>query len=316
MRLVIGVFAVAFLVACAATQPAASAPSSSTSATSSCRLPFLKLVAPDKWQAGFFVYPAGTFTADPTAPPNPGYYDHVVSRWVPVGRNAVAPDGRHYAYMSGGMGLTPGPPRLHVVDAATGVEQVLPLALSDQQPYGVEDYASDGIYIGSGWEGVTFGRWRVDPTSGALTDFSQQDHFLDDGTGHAWVSVFNSSDLHPVRSAMSGDPMPNELGRRDLKSGTVETWFYHPGFSVALAGAFVGGGILAWVEPPQGPHEYWLVTSPGASRLVVQLDGAGGAIADRHGIWMGGNDGLYLFTPDGKARLVSNLAGDPVDGCL
>jgi hypothetical protein len=218
--------------------------------------------------------------------------------------------------MSGGMGLTPGPPRLHVVEAATGVEKVLPLALGDQQPYGVEEYASDGIYIGSGWEGVTFGRWRVDPTSGALTDLGKQEHFIDDGTGHAWVSMLNPDDPSPAPNVMGGPPLPNQVGRRDLNTGLVEIWFYHPGFSVAVAGAFPGGGILAWVEPPLGGHhEYWLVTSPGLARLVAQID-TGGAVADSHGIWMGSTEGLYLFTPDGSAKKVSSELGDPVGGCL
>jgi hypothetical protein len=238
----------------------------------------------------------------------------------------VAPDGRHYAYMTGGigvtssppgMGLTFSPPRLHIVDAATGAERVLALALTDQQPYGVEDFAADGVYVGSSWEGVRYGIWRVDPANGNVTDLGKQDHFVDDGTGHAWVSQFDSRDPNPAPNAMGGLPMPNEVGRRDLKTGTVQVWFYHPGFTVAVAGAFVGGGVLVWVEPSTGGgHEYWVVTSPTDSRLVAHLENGGGVMADTHGIWMGASDGLYLFTSEGSFKRVSDLLGDPGNGCI
>jgi hypothetical protein len=229
----------------------------------------------------------------------------------------VAPDGRHYAYMTGGMGLTPGPPRLHIIDAASGAERVLALALSDQQPYGVEDYAADGIYVGSGWEGTRFGTWRVDPANGKITDLGKQDHFADDGTGHAWVLQLDSRDPNPAPNVMGGPPMSNEVGRRDLKTGTVQIWFYHPGFNVAFAGAFIGGGFLAWVESPLGgKHDYWLVTSPTDSRLVANIEYGGGVMADTHGIWMGAGDGLYLFTSEGSVKRVSDLPGDPANGCI
>ena len=64
----------------------------------SCRLPFVQSLAGGHWQAGFINLPAGTFIADPNATSNSGYYDRAVSRWLPVGREAVAPDGFHYAF--------------------------------------------------------------------------------------------------------------------------------------------------------------------------------------------------------------------------
>ena len=114
----------------------------------------------------------------------------------------MSPDGKQYAYMTGGNpSNTPGPPRLHVVAASTGSEKVFSLPLSDQQPYGVVDYAKDGVYVESGWEGATFGTWRVDPITGATIDAGKQEHFIDDGTGHAWVAVVDKRDAHPALSA-------------------------------------------------------------------------------------------------------------------
>ena len=282
-----------------------------------CRLPLLRQVVSIHSQAGMLTFPAGTFTPSSNAPASPGYYDVAVSKWLPVGRGAVAPDGLHYAFMTGGSpSLTPGPPRLHIVSAATGVERVLDLALSDSQPYGVEDYAADAVYIGSGWEGAVFGHWRVDPGSGGVVLLAGKELLLDDGTGHAWRTVFDPRDPAPVLSAMDGKPMSNEVVRRNLKSGVDEVWFYHPGLSVAIAGHFVGGGLLVWGEAAQGPHQYWLVTAPSQARLVTYLDGGSGSIADVHGVWMGGLGGLYLFTKDGDVRRVSDVYGEPAHGCL
>jgi hypothetical protein len=344
MRLAGSLLALVFVAACSQTpagagRPSASPPNRGPSASAtaappaastspltqlpvtnlnfSCRLPFVRDIGGGRWQDGFLDLPSGAFSADPTAPAQPGYYDRAVSRWVPVGRQAVASDGRHYALMTGGNpSTTPGPPRLHVVDAATGADNVIDLGLPEQQPYGVEDYATDGVYVASSWEGVANGLWRVDPANGTVTDLGKQDHFTDDGTGHAWVSTFDPRDPNPARSALSGLPLANEVVRRELKTGAVEVWFYHPGFNVALQAAFVGGGLLVWVEPNGGLHEYWLVTAPGTSTLVAHIDYGGSSMADTRGIWMGGNNGLYLFTRAGGVARVSDLAGDPANGCI
>lgn len=287
-----------------------------------CRLPFLRQLDAGRWQAGFLTLPSGNFDADPGLPP-PGYYDVAVSRWLPVGRDAVAPDGLHFAYTTGGApSQAPGAPRLHVVSAATGAERVIELGLPDDQPYGVEDYATDSsIYVGSSWEGGVIGNWRVDLASGRVVPLGGGELLLDDGTGHAWRSIVDPRDPQPARSAMSGEPLPNEIVRSDLKTGVDEVWFYHPGFSLAIAGTFVGGGLVVWAEAdtmthPDAAHEYWMVSAPGQSQFVADIESGGQTMADSHGIWMGSSDGLYLFTVSGRVRRVSDLPGDPANGCL
>jgi hypothetical protein len=268
------------------------------------------------------------------------YYDRAVSRWLPVGRSQVAPDGRHYAYTTGGISLTGGPPRLHVVDAATDADRVIDLSPLDQPPageprhpdvYAVVDYAADGIYIGNGGDAGPFPpQWRVDPASGIITGAGPvrtrasdlgdtHGPFVDDGTGHAWVSVFDSRDPNPALSGLDGSPTANEVVRRNLSTGADEVWFYRPGFNVGLAGAFVGGGLLVWVEPSE---EFWLVTTPGTSRLISTIDGPDHeGLADSHGLWLGSsssvvNPGLYLVARDGTIKRVSDLLGRPANGCL
>jgi len=287
----------------------------------SCRLPFLRRLDDTHAQAGFIDFPAGTFSPDAAAPAGAAYYDRAVSRWLPVGGDAVAPDGLRYAFMTGGSpSATPGPPRLHIVDAGTGVERVLDVDLPGTMPYGVLAFRPDGVYIGSSWEGTAFGYWRVDPSSGAAVALGTEQPEFDDGSGHSWRLTVGPRDPHPALSALSGQPLPDEIVRHDTRTGLDEIWFYRPGFNVSIKGHFVGGGVLVWTEPAisetgGGGHEYWLAAAPGRSAFVAEIEYGGQATADGHGVWMGGLGGLYLFTPDGKVRLVSHLDGDPANGC-
>ena len=287
-----------------------------------CRLPFVRRVDSTHNQAGFITFPAGTFAGDPQAGANAAYYDPAVSRWLPVGREAVAPDGLRYAFTTGGsVTATPAAPRLHVVDAMTASDTTFDLGLPGTQPYGVLRFTAEGVYVGSGWEGFAFGYWRVDPSSGAVVSLGTKQPEFDDGSGHVWRSVVDPRDPNPARSALSGRSLPDAIVRHDLKTGTDETWFYRQGSNVALAGAFVDAGILVWTEPPisasgDGAHEYWAVRAPGRSALVAHIDYGGLTMADSHGIWMGGGDGVYLFTPDGGVRRVYDAAGDPANGCV
>src|SRR5262249_17195204 len=77
-----------------------------------CRLPVYGLgEVPD----GFISFPTATYASAGTH--GNYYFDVAVSRWVPVQRNAVSPDGRHYA-VTEELGQTA--TRVHIVDAATG----------------------------------------------------------------------------------------------------------------------------------------------------------------------------------------------------
>ena len=285
-----------------------------------CKLPFVRGLDGTHGQAGFVSFPAGTFDADPQAPPQPGYYDLAVRKWLPVGRQAVAPDGLHYAAISGGLGRLPGvQPSLHIVDAATGGDRTISLALPADAPYGVVNFSADGVYIESGWEGSVFGYWRIDPATSALVALGTGPVFWDDGSGYTLRAVFDRQDPKPALSGLSGDPRPNEIVRRDLGTGAEETWFYRPGFNVSIGGTFLSGAVLVAAEPAadvpnDGTWEYWLVAGPLRSSLLGRfLPGQG--LADSHGIWIATALGLYLFTAAGTAERVSELRGYPANGC-
>src|ERR1700730_1758036 len=83
--------------------------------TFSCRLPIYLQTgyegSPDfSRQGAFITFPAATMSIDPSGKDG-GYFDRAFNRWVPVTREAVSPDGSHYAHVD-----TTGPWQLRIVE--------------------------------------------------------------------------------------------------------------------------------------------------------------------------------------------------------
>lgn len=98
-------------VACMSTvTPVKQTPSPSlTTLQLACRLP---ISAPHAGAGGFVNFPAATFTADASSLDS---YDSALSKWVPVPRSAISPDGRRYASVENRPD-----PFINVVDVASG----------------------------------------------------------------------------------------------------------------------------------------------------------------------------------------------------
>jgi hypothetical protein len=121
------------------------------------------------------------------------------------------------------------------------------------------------------------------------------------------------------------------------RTGSIEgtvTWFYKPGY--ALLGVPFAGTPSLFVEAfrqdiASGTNltELWLVTAPGRQVKLAGWDGnvqvpspyvdflsrTFSAIADVHGIWIGGDHGLYLVNPTGKILRVYGESVYPGNGC-
>src|SRR6266851_1154702 len=168
----------------------------------------------------FISFPAATL-----APSNESgyYYDRAVSRWVPVHREAVSPDGRRYAYTDGWTVNPPTAPTLHVVDAATRSDLRV-ATMPDAQPYHVIDFTSTGIYLVISFEGTAPGVWRFDTATGVMAKVSDG-YYQPAGAG--WISLIDPTDPNPATSAMTGQPQPNRIDRR-ASAGANVTWFYKP----------------------------------------------------------------------------------------
>jgi hypothetical protein len=280
--------------------------------------------------SAFISFPAGTLT-----PANDSgyYYDRAVSRWVPVYRQAVSPDGRLYAYVHTD-GTLFGTAQLHIVDASTGRDTrvvTMPDVSPTLPPTYVADFTTTGIYVVPAYEGIGPGVWRVDPATGAVAKVSDG-YYQPAGPGR--ISAVDPRDPNPVKGALAGEPQPNSIDRTDGAGATVQ-WFYKPGYAV-YGVPFAGTPSLFVVanspDIANGTDkiEFWLVTAPGIQVMLAGSDGNASVqwpyfdllnglqttIADAHGIWIGGAQSLYLVKPTGQILRVYGESVYPANGCF
>jgi hypothetical protein len=138
------------------------------------------------------------------------------------------------------------------------------------------------------------------------------------GDGAAWLGTRNQQD--PASPPPSMGEAYNEVLRRDLTTAQTTSWFYLSGvnLSVPAAGA---GIVLVSAYDQQGPQT-WLVTGPNqAVRLTAPGTGddfsySAGFISDASGVWLGGLDGIYLWTSATGLALVSDVVATPAGSCL
>jgi len=282
--------------------------------TLNCRLPLLW--APDndgggqRAHVGFAAFPSQSVIEDNSAPGGSLFYDRAYSKWLPVLRDAVSPDGRSYAFSKlAGNAYANSGSEVHVVDVATGVDRVI---YTGSYPFAVLDFAAGGVYLTSAVpEGYQRGLWFLSAAGGSpprLISSSIASPAVGGGAG--WGIDFNPADPHPAPGGLEG-PM-NRLLRYDLATGAVEPWFYQPGASLYPLGFDANGHPFVRSEVPvpgsatfAESTEIWLVAAAGtATRLSddqsASAPGNLGAV-DSHGAWFssgygsGGASTVWLF---------------------
>ena len=302
----------------------------------SCRLPVFMWGEIHQGEAigDFIEFPSGTVTPDPASVGvglfnGPGlelydysgfpYFDSAYLRWLPVTRNAVSPDGAHYAYTDR-LRLLPGTntqgvrATIHVVAVNTGVD----LAFDGgdwSAPFVVLDYAAEGIYLIT-TAGVNVGLWLMDPTTGAVKRIADLSNVQGNAGGNfVWVGTVNPSDPNPIAGIA-----PDQLDRMNLVDGSRVAWFYRPGSSVLLVGQDVSGHPIIMVSGADESTELFLLLDPETNRSVLKFgNGAtdlAGPISDQHGVWFGSPHGIYLYSEANGLQKVSSQPGYPANGCL
>ena len=317
-----------FVVACSqAAQPAAK-PSvfdlSLSTVGFSCRLP---ITTPDN-QGAFVSFPAGTVRFDPQGQGLVNhwglYYDLAFSRWLPVPRQAVSPDGKHFAYGEAGADQSH-VARMHVVDVATGADHVFDAPTGAWfVRFDVLDYASEGIYLYTNYE-VSVGVSLMNPTTGAIKAVAQLvDIQASAGNRTFWVGSVNPADPNPLGGI---GIQPNQIDRYSLVDGTRVAWFYRPSTAPRVIGSDMQGHPIVQVVNGRngvidGDYgaELLLLMNPQSQRSIfngsAKLVGSMFvSISDSHGIWFGTDHGVYLYTGTALMK-VSNQPGYPANGCF
>jgi hypothetical protein len=204
-----------------------------------CRLPVMWSSSDPSvdGRTGLMTFPPATLSVNGTSP-KPAQltstvsYDRAVGRWLPVSREAIAPDGLHYAYADYD---PPGPNdgkvaigttgRVHVVDARTGTDRAI---YSGAPTWAIVDFDSAGIYLTRLTTGQyapqKSGLYLIDPTGGTPRPVAGGDASLDWGGwrmlngGAAWGTAFSGGGVPAMWSG-------NELWRLDIRSGVATSWF-------------------------------------------------------------------------------------------
>ena len=297
----------------------ATASTAGTPAVLSCRLP----VVTDN-DAGWVTFPAGTFQSDPKANvslphgsafPLSKSYDKAFERWVPVPRDDISPDGKHYGYADfPAVDSSP----VHVVDLPSGTNHAFnPGTPPTDSSWVVIDYETEGVYLAAQPNGPAppTGLWLLDPSTGVakkVTDAIQVQYI---SGGGAWSTA----------DALTGHgPGPgSRLLRTDLKTAAMVSWYKRTDIEFTVAGADGSGHPILQVWKYQSP-ELLLITAANSATILLPAPGSAvpslsniiHPVADTHGIWFGDTGGsISLYTPaTGVKKMTLVGSGDITAG--
>jgi hypothetical protein len=281
----------------------------------SCRLP---IFAGGPGSGGFLVFPDLTFIGDPrsgvTVPsPSPGgaspppqgpyggpagfyglTYDQALSRWVPVPRAWVSPDGKRYAYGGQSDGV-------YVVDIPSNTQT----EVGDTSQWFVLGVETEGVYaIHPGQAGL----WLL-PFAGSPSQITNAGY---------WSAVGGGAAYGTTTSAVP-QGVATLIQRLDLKSRTIQDWFEVANASSYTFGFDAAGHPMFQVQsnlPSPSPAQIWLVTGLGTAEiLTVNYNFTGPPVADRHGLWFMAYQATYLLVLGQGMYRVANVGGQLAGGC-
>jgi photosystem II stability/assembly factor-like uncharacterized protein len=308
----------------------------------SCRLPIDGL-APDSGPAaqnGFVSFPAGQASIDPSgalsydqagsrfttlaSPSLSGWgsssYSRPLARWLPVQQALVSSDGLTYAWTEA---IPPdselrSADRIHVVDGRTGADRAVsnPPSQLDALAYTAEGiYAVNDELAPIGFN-IISGLWLIDPQTGATREIRNEREAWRVVTNEAvWGTDTDSTFPHDPQIASA----PGRLLRLDRASKKVEVWLTRANASVEAVGFDSAGNPLVELISGANPNaaELWLVSAANQATLVASVKRSGGfhPVADQHGVWFAGDDGIFLYTLTTGARRVAAVGGFPAGPC-
>jgi hypothetical protein len=295
-------------------------PVASTAATPAPQAMTCKLPVVTQNDAGWLTFPGGTYQPDPKASvtlphstqfPLSKSYDKAVERWLPVARDQISPDGKHYAYAD----LPPlDTSPVHVVDLPSGTAHAFnPGTPPTDNSWVVVDYETEGIYLEQQPNGPagSSGLWRLDPANGAVSTLD---------TAHSWQYISGGAAWGTADPLTGHGPGPgSRLVRMDLKNSVIGSWYKRTDIEFTVAGADGSGHPILAVWKYQTP-QLLLITNANSATILMTAPGSAvpnvsnyiHPVTDAHGIWFGDTGGsVSLYTPaTGIKKMAQVGSGD------
>src|SRR5256885_10178613 len=271
--------------------------------------------------AGWVSFPGGSYQTDPKANVTLTHsasfwpaksYDKAVERWLPVPRDQVSPDGKHFAYAD----LPPiDNSPIHVADSSTGA----PRAFNPGTPptgslWVAVDYETEGVYLTTQPNGPAglVGLWLLDPSNGAVQPID---------TSHSWQYISAGGARGTSDAVTRPGPGPlSRLVRMDLKSGAIVSWYKRTDVEFTVAGADGSGHPILQITKTSAP-QLIVITAANAATILFPAPGSAvpslsniiHPVTDTHGIWFGDIGGsISLYTPTIGMRKMAEVAAGEV----
>jgi hypothetical protein len=246
------------------------------------------------------VFPGGNFVPDPASnvvipnvpSPSPGYYpgygqfgnffgltyDRPYSKWLPVPRQLVTPDGSKYAYTS--------PDSVYVVNVVGGAKTELGTGFG--HAWQVFEVENDRLYANpqQTTSQAVAGLWVL-PFSGAPRQITSKGYWQSVGGGAAYGFEAPGIPQGAVQRLM----------RLDLRTGVATPWLDNLPPNSQVLGFDLQGHAIMLVQG----NSAQAVVLTGRNQTLTMYDGSQpnifitAVLGDRNGIWMASGDGLYIY---------------------
>jgi hypothetical protein len=185
----------------------------------------------------------------------------------------------------------------------------------------VFNYAAQGIYLIDGLGGDHATIWLMSPSTGAMVQVAQPDYYLRPAGGqNVWTGHIDPGEPFSVGTMYS---YPDRLDLYSIADHSRVTWLHVPGKALFILAIDAAGHpiVKVWdrLKNPDPAPQVLLLTGPGQQQTIVEPPGDSlgyWSSADSHGVWFGGDHGIYLYTPAYGVRKVSDESGiAPAGAC-
>lgn len=260
---------------------------------------------------GFIQFPGGKLTLDADGG---AYYDRAFSRWLPVSHEAVSLDGSQYAYLDLKVPGTDARQQLHLVELPSGNEKLYQAApTGDPAGYVVVSIGPEGIWLSyAGYEGPSGGLFLLDLTTGQMKEVGGQQGIFNPVAGSPGIFWFTDSGPNPQPRGGIGGYLLTRVQRLTVSDGMTNVWFSKDGSDLRVLGIDLTGHPIIADE-----NNVWLGTAQDDTQPIAVPEGFYSAVvADKHGIWLGGDKGIYLYTPNGEVQRISDQVAALAGPCF